>query len=419
MELYIRKFQKAVKSQKWLIIVLLVLELQLFNIVEIKALDNYNTVGNKMLMLCITLMYVLVNYVLRRNYKLKHRCVSFINAATVMLFVLIAVQAFYTMPKYNESFVDIIRATGHLLLLAFSYVLVDIYLYEERINSALSLISRLTFVAVFLYLVNALIYNFTGDSLLAFKVIQIRNGRPRMSMPVMACFMIIFEWFGFLTENSRDKFKHLICVLIGLAGLFYVDMTRMLQISIMLSIIAMYLFRKNLTKSQMILIMISIFAIMILGNTDYFSGFMDSFSATGSQGGSTSARLNAMTYFSKFTKDNLFLGMGMVRPYRPDLYRVYFGPVGTYNCLDDIGVFGLFYYYGLFGLILYIILLLRWGWILAHAKNNENYSLLVGFFVFALATSPSLIITNGQRALLIPIFVSVFEFAYYQVRKEE
>ena len=416
MNLYIKKFNKAVKSQKWLIIILMILELQFFNIAEAKVLENYNTVTNKMLMVCIVLLYMLFNYILRRNYKLKRSYVNFTNIAIMALFLLIAIQACYTMPKYNESFVDIFRATGHLLLLALSYVLIDIYSIEGDISGALNLISKITFFAVLLYLVHALIYNFTGASLLSFKVIQIRNGRPRMSMPAMTSFMIIYEWFRFLNDNRKKKYKHLIYVLIGFAGLFYVDMTRMAQISIVLSMVAMYLFRKNLTKSQMIFVIMSIAIIMVVGNTDYFSGFLESFSVTGSQGGSTSARLNAITYFSQFTKNNLFLGMGMVRPYRPDLYSIYFGPVGTYNCLDDIGIFGLFYYYGLFGLILYIALLLRWAWIMVRAKNNDNYALLVGIFVFTLVTSPSLIITNAQRALLIPIFFSVFEFVWYQVK---
>ena len=416
MHLYIKKFGKPVRSQKWLITILMILELQYFNLVEIKALDNYNTVSNKMLMMCIILLYVLFNYVLRRNYKLKHNSVSFINLAMFMVTLLIAVQALYTMPKYNETFVDIIRATGHLFMLALAYALIDIYLLEDSINGALNLISNITFVSMLLYLANAIVNNFTGISLLIVKVVQIRNGRPRITMPVMSTFMILYEWFEFLNDDRRNKRKHFVYVLIGLAGLFYVDMTRMLQISVIVSMVAIYFFRKNHTKNQLLFAIALIGILILIVNTDYFSGFLDSFSLTGSQGDSTRARLNAIAYFSEFTKDNLFLGMGMVRPYRQDLYNIYFGPIGTYNCLDDIGIFGLFFYYGLFGLILYIMLLLRWGWILIHVKNNCAYSLLVGLFVFALATSPSLIITNSQRSLLIPIFTSVFEFAYYQVR---
>lgn len=415
MNLYIEKSDISVKKQKRLITVLMILELQFFNILEVKTLENYNTVSNKMLILGIVLFYVFFNYILGRKNKLDHRCVYFTNTSMKVLILMIFVQACYTMPKYNESIVDIVRATGHLLLLSLSYVLLDIYLFEDDTSGVLNLISKLTFIAVFLYLVNAIINNLTGVLLLSFKVVQIRNGRPRMAMPIMASFMIIYEWFEFLSGDSK-KNKHLIYVLVGLAGLFFFDMTRMLQISIVLSMLVMYFLRKNLTKYQVIFLIVLIAILVIVVNTNYFSGYLDSFSTTGSQGGSTSARLNAIRYFSKFTRDNLFLGMGMVRPYRTDLYRIYFGPVGTYNCLDDIGIFGLFYYYGLFGVVLYIMLLLRWGWILAHTKNSKNYLLLIGLFVFTISTSPSLIITNGQRALLIPIFFSVFEFTYYQTR---
>lgn len=419
MKIKIRKFSKNVRTQKKYILLMLLLELQLFSIVNIPMLEDYNTITNKMLMVIITILFVGFYYGIERYNMLGKKYFSALNVEFFILLGILIVQACYTMPKYNETLVDIVRATGHLLLILIAYALIDIYIKEDKIEKILDLVVTIVFVSVLLTFLNSIYVNITGGSLLNISTDIIRNGRHRLNTPTLNGFMIIYSFYRIIMSNMENKKMFIGYFIVGMITLFYTDMTRMMEISIIVSILAMILIKKNLNKKQMLLFILLICMLLIISQTSFFSGVLESFSISGEQGGSTSARLNAMLYFKQFTDKNFWLGMGMVRPYRPDLYYTYFGPVGSYNCLDDIGIFGLFYYYGFLGLLIYILFLIRIVYIIIRLFNDKKdsyFTLILGLYIFVLSTSTSLIITNAQRAMYIPIIVSISEFAWFKVR---
>ena len=105
-------------------------------------------------------------------------------------------------------------------------------------------------------------------------------------------------------------------------------------------------------------------------------------------------------------------GNGFIRDSRIDLVNVLHGPYGLYS-YSDIGFLGLLGETGVLGGSLYIILLLYLSRktikILKNKKSYSGYStgVVVGILSFLIFTSPTLIVTNPENIIDIPLALSI------------
>ena len=146
----------------------------------------------------------------------------------------------------------------------------------------------------------------------------------------------------------------------------------------------------------------------------YFRSFIMSFSTdlSNSLGKSTRIRLLELKYYISIFLNNPLLGFGNI-PYNIGLNEIVCGPDKMF-WMEDVGFFGLIARFGLGGFLMYGSLIIRQIYILYRIKQVDNslYSLLVGFFVFTILSSATVIILDTTRMLLFPIILATFEFLY-------
>lgn len=160
---------------------------------------------------------------------------------------------------------------------------------------------------------------------------------------------------------------------------------------------------------------------LISGGYDIISS---SFSVTGVNAGSTTNRLFAMNYYNKVIKGKEMLGMGLIYDDtiygRSSLYNILRNPAietANYAFYEDFGILGQFYNFGIIGVLLFMLLFIRFYKILGITKNSSNNSMLKLLFIQILIYSilPMSAFAQGT-VYIVPLYIAIFE--YYCQRKD-
>ncbi len=239
------------------------------------------------------------------------------------------------------------------------------------------------------------------------------NNRLRVALGPLTGLLVCYTFYKFLKGYKQVVTLSVISII--LISLFYVEMTRANQLAILVTLFIMWLFYKERSKKNILKYMVAFCLVLIL----YFGGFFDSVlnmlsvdTSVNSRAMSTVARLNAIEYFSEFTKKNPLIGMGWIRPYTDRLTKIWSGPDNAYF-FDDLGFLGQFFRQGILGVLVYIIMLIRMIYIIHQLRYEYNYKiLLIGIFTYICATMPSLNCFDGSRILAVPFYIAIFEYIY-------
>ena len=241
-----------------------------------------------------------------------------------------------------------------------------------------------------------------------------RDGSLRIDLQLYGNFMIVYNFQGFYVKGNNKKHRlfHLFMTALGLYELIFIQQTRMYTLAILCCFLVIVLLDKsNNVNGFARKILVLILGIGALFQTSLISNIINSIISTNSAlSASTTARMYSIEYyFSYYLKHPIF---GMSFPNGTDYFSIVHGPIG-YASFDDVGVVGQLARLGIFVIIVYLVLMIRYLRILIRVKRylpNENFMLCLSFYMYLLFTSFSLIFLDPQRCLLYPLSLAFFEY---------
>ncbi len=382
----------------------------------------YQISFNKLLVLfCVIISFVLGLLVCPKEMGTIKREAKFINfyssTALVSLFIVFG----YSVLMYGAQGVrGTLYASYSYFTLLFVYPVLCWIISdgEEHVFGILNIIS---FIWCMLIVAQSILYPFNGQIIIPeyfYDNVIMRDGTIRVSLTWVGNLMILYNFYRFY---FRDKMKWKMAFfefLIGLYGLVFIQKTRMYLITLFIGIILMvWLDRGNINKRLK-----KVCFFFCVAGIVYASGIIDSllgsFSMVGKEAGSTIARLNGMEYFWGIFMNNPLFGHGFVNDaFYPAIVR---GPLGI-AYYDDLGFVAQLARTGLFIVFIYVIPVLHMtkiAWRMRKAADRNKFALYVGFVIYIILTSGSLILLDAQRCIAMPMMVALFEYQNIEMNRK-
>ena len=230
------------------------------------------------------------------------------------------------------------------------------------------------------------------------------DGTPLIMVGVLISVYLYFK---------LKKAKYLVSTFYILLYILMVNQTRVLVFSILVSVFFMYLAvhrdskvtLKNLVAYTAIIV--SVFVVSIYG----YRFFMQNSSASDMGIGYRYWELNY--YLSLLSDGNWKSGLGVLTATNPRSYAVLYGHWDTRMYLDDLGIFELFFQFGLVSIFMYGYLV--WKTIQIYRKYDQEEdriekALLIGLASYLVLTAVSLNAYGIQRSFSLSIILAILFF---------
>lgn len=340
------------------------------------------------------------------------------NRSVIAIELFMVLELFISTLRYDQSIGNITRQNIHV----FYYLLVLplICVNERSFRRIVKFLVIVTVLTLVLKTASWYSYNFRATELFPFLANEfgenwIRNNKYRYSSTAFGS--LVFMLCCFLIVMRRKQQKRLIVLLeiLTLAFIIFFDVAvyqaRSEVIICVVEFLAVYLLNKKDKVEKKILkysvVIVTVFGILISGMLDTF---FSSFKITNKLGGGTiRLRLEALAYYGNLLKNSAISGVGFFDTTNPSTLAVFRGPMGN-RYLDDLGIIGFIFQFGLFGIIILTLMIYRMIKIYKNAKDKYQKTLIGGCFVsFVLMSILGACPFDSQRMISIPIFIAFFE----------
>lgn len=312
-----------------------------------------------------------------------------------------------------------LRNSYYYLICIFSFAL--IYVIDknggtDKLWRNLLLISILWTLVL---LVQAVVFNTTGSILMPYLQQRglysnnMRNGMFRNEMRSVAHIMIIYCFDQLYNQRPRKKVALIVGLLLGLVTMFYVEQTRGYYIAIFLSLFSVMLCNSKKRKQFLKTFILVIIGLAVLWRTDAIGQLLQSIFDGNDSMATGLIRVEGMKMFWQAFLNNPLWGYGFQET--GDFVNV--GALTYY--FNDCGFVGIVGQIGIWAFIIVGIMIFRFGYIvikILKSKSSEG-SLLLGLYVFFIASSISLICFWNSTCLLCPILWAIFEYSNSVTRK--
>lgn len=407
------------------ILLILLFEMRFFYIMSI-PLEKFNTYHNKLIIfiLIITTCIMLIIKYIKIGYK-KSIFFSYVIFFIVMYFI----QFCISILRYNQTVFDIFSSSYYFLIVLFYFILIYYVKDDKTYNNIIRFIVYGTTILAVLFILQAILYSISNRIFL--NIFELNNGLEiqtrgegiRLTQPsTLLSFSIILSYSEILKcriQRKRLKSIYILNVLLGIIYLLVVCKTRVLTISVIgtLFLITACISTKDIRKKSLIIVVL-IFSGIIVLNLNSTKEFIKSFNQQ--ESGSVFARKEAISYFTKQFKESMLLGRGFINDIEgTEAFYIVHGPQGYLNT-TDVGIVGLMCIWGSIGLVWFFSILIKMINIIIkiYSKGNLNLAIeLIGIFSYIILTSLTLIITDRQRIILLPISLAIFEYNYKNTLK--
>jgi membrane protein len=307
-----------------------------------------------------------------------------------------------------NSYIRIFFYTSCNLFVLLAFPLLKLAKKEGGYEAIFRVINVIFCVFYCLLILQSLAYKW-GIVFLKVDVDFLRNNNLRMSVKGLGNIMVIYNFCRFFCtkEGRYDKFA-IVQFLLGMYCILFVQQTRAMILAILICILAAIIISSKSPLKTYVIIMSIITVFGILYFTGVISSFIDSFGKNSEDYNSTISRLNAYEYFWKAFLKNPLCGHGIITN---NLYdKLILGPDELYF-YADVGIVGVLAQYGIFTLFIYVLPVLRWGWvILSKIGKFRSNPFPVALFVYILVTTPTLICIAPTFSIVWAICFVVFEY---------
>lgn len=346
--------------------------------------------------------------IVRKYYFPKKK--TFILYYLIMIVGFILFEYIYTSLLYRDQTLYKFLSFAKSYMLVFMIPIV-LFLFEKKgVEQIFEALAFLTTISLALISIHALVFNLTNISILNIDLyfnIATRNSRLRLlDITCLEGLTFIFCWWKILF--GEKKILHFIELSICLFAQFYLEQTRMIQITMLSVMFFMYLIKNEKNAWKFVLKLFTVVSGLIIGAyiLDYY---ISSFSSLGEHAGSTTIRLMEIEFAAMTIKKMPLFGIGMIHKelQAKYYYRGIYSRVG----LTDIGVLGYTVKAGLLWIIpIYIVPLVRFVKIYKRTEDQKHKMLEAALIVYLLITSLTIVVLDEVRFLMWPICIAYFEY---------
>lgn len=222
----------------------------------------------------------------------------------------------------------------------------------------------------------------------------------------------------FLYIKKRET-RYLYSLLAILAYIFFVNQTRVLAFSIVISITLMFLYSKGSTfKFSKILLLGLALSFFALGGINYLTNLIDSSLMLQDRG--LGYRYWELDYYINLLKNgNWVNGVGILTSTNLNSSFVLYGNWITKMYLDDLGFLELFVQFGLLSIPMYLYPLLKLVFLikkLSIKRCDVEKGLLIGILSSLVLTSISMNVFGIQRSFSLAIILAIIFYYDYKLK---
>lgn len=357
-------------------------------------------------------------------YRVIHSKLKFVNLYVSIWFVFFIIEIYYSKSLYGEDlktlglFKTYWPVTYILLVYPLLYVL---DFYEE---SFLKKLYSLVMIDTLLRAVASVLYTTMGISISSFLTSKMGGARQGFDRVFGSVFQTVAVDLCVAGRLINRKIAGGLCsIFIFVFYIIWVDQSRSKLITLLVMFaVAIYLYfgEKGIwrsTKARNFYVIFCVFAIIsfsILGGMELI---VQSFS-----GGTTVNRIYGLDHFNESIKGKELLGMGLLYDdtmYNSTaLYDILRNPdpqLGRAAFFEDFGIIGHYYNFGIVGLIVFILLFIRFVHVVRQARGTNVYPILLLLAVHVIAdTIMPISIFNTTQMILIPVYIAIFE--HYNIK---
>lgn len=415
------------KIIKFSILLLLLFEVRFFYIINLPLnLDDFNTYWDKTLIASMAIFITLVIFIFRKSIEKSRPAIQ-----SLFLTIIWAIEVISTSLRYNQGLMSSFRGSNFLLMILLYFILSYFLKSEEDYNYFNNIIATISLITSSVFCIQAFIYNSGGALFLKIyelgNSIPMRNNTIRLTQPsTIISFAIIISFSRIMKKKYSSniiKMIDIFNVVISLIYLEYVCQTRALLLAVIGSMVFM-LFAKPLKRKKLkpLYMMLLVFLLILLITSSFAGEFYQSFS-NASDAGSVFARQEAISYYGDLFLNSPILGFGVINAAENNqLFYILHGKQGYLNS-TDIGILGFIFQYGIVGFIWIFSVLLSFIKIIYtiyKKRSIKTYLETIGIMSYIVFTLPTLVITNSQRFILLPMSMAIFDYCYksYQVKRD-
>lgn len=371
-------------------------------------------VGRKfqiMVLISFLLLGIIVFTPIKKHIRGK---ISALNKYAAVLLAMIIVHAIYAKFHNSVPMDTFINSACYYLIFFLSYSLICAFSIDNGTYKFWRFINVFSVIWYTWLILQFIVYRYSGTIISPYLkeagllINNIRNGNLRLEMRVLGHIAIIYNFDQFYNqEDSKHRTKSFLMAIYGIITMFTVEQTRGYMIAILICIIVLLACYNRKSKKFLFTLMIIIVGAILLYRTQYVSSLINSFfegdNATGYY------RLSGMQVFW-----NQFL--------RNPLWGYGFQSTGDYiisglgvRQFNDNGIVGILGQIGIWGIIIYGLMLIRFGRIVIRMFKERDFkrgTFLLSLYVYLLVTSVSLICYWNSTCLLCAISWAVFEYEY-------
>lgn len=393
--------------------IVLLLDLNLFMFSKV-------SVANRMLYsVVLSAFAVVINFQKRKSivYKSATRWIR-IYCITVVLMLL--AHYLHDSRVTGVSNTMFLRNAYYYLICIFSFALIYVIDKNGGIEKLWRYFLIISIVWTVVLLSQAFVFNRTGRLVLPYLQQRglysnnMRNGMFRIEMRSVAHIMIIYCFDQLYNQRPKKKMTLIIGLLLGLATMFYVEQTRGYYIAIFLSLFAVMLCRSKNRRQFVRTSVLIIIGFAILWRTEAIGKLLQSIFSGNDSMATGLVRVEGMQMFWQAFLSKPLWGYGFQETgdfVNSGLLTYYFNDCGFVGIIGQIGIWA----FAIVGIMVF-----RLGFIVVRMlkKNSSEGSLLLGLYVFLVASSTSLICYWNSTCLLCPILWAIFEYIYAISRME-
>lgn len=322
----------------------------------------------------------------------------------VFSFVVISISSVF---RYDgEHIYNHVFLYGGVFLSIMAFPMIKLFNRQEGYEKLLTVLNFWAFIVYSLFIIQAFLYSNTGQMVLNIEYRQ-RSESLRMALPCIANVMVLYNFCRVFCSKEEKKLFNIIQLIMGLYCVFVIQQTRAYYIVLCISFVVVLIFAsEDKTKTVRNILIIAV-VVGIVIYLEIFEQFLDTFSEKSSEAAGNIARSGAFAYFwSEFLRTPIF-GHGFLTTQSNLTIRTGTGHIFYYA---DTGIVGVMAQIGIFVIPVYIWPVIHWGKIvLKNIKMLDPF--LVGLFVYILTTSPTLICTNPERCILMPLVLALFAYS--------
>lgn len=323
-----------------------------------------------------------------------------------------------------QKMIDTIAIGGRYACVMLIIPIMFLFIRDNGTKRFLTYLNVVVCVWYSLTVVQSIVYAKTGSFLFSFRDyylggVNIRNSSIRVTQGTFGTIMLLYNASVVFFGDTKHKFFNVFMVVLSLYHVVFVQQTRVMIIISAACLAFIVLFYGKNVRQQIFRAATILVAGIVLGTSSAVSEFIATFTSTSLEySGSSIAREYAVSYFMGVFAKNPLMGYGW--PSDAGYSQVAHGLLGT-AYTSDVGFIGLLAETGLFSLVFFVIPIVRMVYVLYKTKEmplDAMRMFLMVLIIYLLATSATVIITDGSRCLAFPVIMALYEY-YYAMYLEE